>query len=104
MLRALFSILVLFLLACTQTPRQEAKTSAPVKTYALKGEIMALDGSTQVVTVKHEKIGDWMEAMTMGFPVRDKGEFEKLKPGQKVQGKVNVQGDDYWLSDVVTQP
>lgn len=88
---------------CTQTPRQEAKNDKPVKQYVLHGEVVSLDGATQVATIKHEKIGDWMEGMTMGFPVKSKEEFEKLKPGQTVEAEVNVQGDDFWLGRVVVR-
>jgi protein SCO1/2 len=97
-------LVVLGLVACTQTPRQEANAAKTAKTYQLKGEVMALDGTTNVVTVKHEAIGDWMEAMTMGFPVKDKAEFEKLKPGQKITADVVVQGDDFWLEKFTIQP
>jgi Cu/Ag efflux protein CusF len=96
--------LVLLLSACTQTPRQEAQSTLPVKTYKLAGEIIAMDAPTQVVTIKHEEIKDWMDAMTMGFPIKEKAEFEKLKPGIKITADVNVQGDDFWLTKIAQLP
>lgn len=97
-------MLAMLITACTQTPRQEAQETQPVKTYQLSGEIVAMDDHTQVVTVKHEEIKGWMDAMTMGFPVKEKAEFEKLKPGVKISASVHVQGDDFWLSKIVQQP
>lgn len=96
--------LVLVLSACTQTPRQEAQSKLPLKSYKLIGEIVSMDAATLVLTIKHEDIKGFMEAMTMGFPVKEKAEFEKLKPGQKITADVNVQGDDFWLSKIELQP
>jgi Cu/Ag efflux protein CusF len=95
---------VLLLSACTQTPRQEAMSNEPIKTYQLTGEITAMDAPTQVVTIKHEEIKGWMDAMTMGFPIKEKAEFEKLKPGAKITADVNVQGNDFWLTKIVQKP
>ncbi len=96
--------LVLLLSACSQTPRQEAQSRQPLKTYQLTGEILSMDAATQVITIRHQEIKGWMDAMTMGFPVKEKAEFEKLKPGQKISADVNVQGDDFWLTKIVQQP
>lgn len=103
-MKILLFALALLASACSQTPRQEAQSNQPVKTYQLTGEIVAMDGPTQVVTIKHQEIKGWMDAMTMGFPVKEKAEFEKLKPGVKITADVNVQGDEFWLSKVVQQP
>lgn len=100
---ALLSTLLL-LGSCTQTPREAAMSNEPIKTYQVTGEITAMDGPTQVVTIKHEEIKGWMDAMTMGFPVKEKAEFEKLKPGAKITADVNVQGNDFWLTKVVQKP
>ncbi len=79
-------------------------SNEPIKTYQLTGEITSMDAPTQVVTIKHEAIKDWMDAMTMGFPIKEKAEFEKLKPGVKITADVNVQGNDFWLTKVVQKP
>jgi protein SCO1/2 len=103
-MKALLLALTLCLAACTQTPREQANSNRPVKTYQLTGEIIAMDAPTQVITVKHEEIKGWMDAMTMGFPIKEKAEFEKLKPGTKITAEVNVQGDDFWLAKIIQQP
>lgn len=103
-MKTLLLALTLLLSACTQTPRQEAMSNEPIKTYQLTGEITAMDGPTQVVTVKHEEIKGWMDAMTMGFPIKEKAEFEKLKPGARITADVNVQGYDFWLTKIVQKP
>jgi Cu/Ag efflux protein CusF len=103
-LRPLILALFLLLAACSQTPREAAQSKQPLQTYSLTGEVVRLDPSTQVAILKHDEIKDWMEAMTMGFPIKDKSEFEKLKPGQKLKAEVKVQGDDFWLEKIAIQP
>ena len=78
------------------------EASGPPKEYALRGEIVRLDADHKIATIKHEKIEGWMEAMTMEFPVKDAGEFAKLKPGQKMTAKVYVKPDgmEYWIGEV----
>jgi Cu/Ag efflux protein CusF len=103
-MKALLLAFTLLLAACTQTPREQANSTQPIKTYQVTGEILAMDAPTQVVTIKHEEIKGWMDAMTMGFPIKEKAEFEKLKPGLKITADVNVQGDDFWLTKIVAKP
>ena len=49
------------------------------KRYPMQGEIMALDASAHTATIAAGKIGDWMEAMTMEYPVKPDAEFQKLR-------------------------
>lgn len=95
--------------SCSQTPKQaadaaKAEKKVERKTYSLTGEIVDLDPSTQVATIKHQEIKDFMEAMTMGFPVKDKAEFQKLKSGQKLTAQLMVEGTDFWIEKIEFQP
>lgn len=83
-------------LACS---RQQAP--APVQRYQLVGEVVRLEPERTTALIKHEEIKGWMEAMTMEFPVRDKAEFAKLTQGQRIRATINVQGYDYWLTEIV---
>ena len=87
-----FSALLLLAAGCGQAQQD--------KRYDLRGEIVKLDPATQVATIKHEKIGDWMDAMTMDFPVKPKPEFDKLSPGDQITGTVVVRGMDYHVTDI----
>ena len=87
----------ILLTACS---RPAAKSDEPIKQYPLTGEVVRVSASNQTAVIKHEKIGDWMEAMTMEFPIRDKAEFARLAEGKRVQATVNVQGYDYWLTGI----
>ena len=96
-MRALLLLLCsVFLISCSSSSQ---KTEAE-KRYDLKGEVIKLDATNQIATIKHEKIGDWMDAMTMEFPVKPKEEFDKLSAGAQIAGTVVVRGMDYYLTDI----
>src|SRR5690242_15596265 len=96
---ALFVLLAGCQQATITSTKQEAKDE-PVKQYALHGEVLRLDPQDKIAAIKHEKIGDWMGAMTMEFPVKDQPEFDKLHAGEKINATVFVQGNNYWVGDI----
>jgi Cu/Ag efflux protein CusF len=72
--------------------------------YAMEGEVKALDPSAKTATIAHGKIGDWMEAMTMEYPVKPDAEFQKLHVGGRIQATVVVSGDKYYVTEVKILP
>jgi len=68
--------------------------------YSMQGEVKALDPATKTATIAAGKIGDWMEAMTMEYPVKPDTEFQKLHVGDHIQGTVIVSGDKYYVTEV----
>lgn len=52
-------------------------------TYTFNGVVTEIDVEKGRVTIKHEKIGDYMEAMTMPFDVADKAMLDGLKVGDE---------------------
>ena len=96
--------LLALLTACQQSSVKEEAKDEPLKKYPLHGEVLRLDPQGKIAAIKHEKIGDWMEAMTMEFPVKDQDEFDKLKAGETINATVNVQGNSYWVSDIQQAP
>ena len=66
--------------------------SVPVKRYPMQGVIKAVDAKAKSATIDAGKIGDWMEAMTMEYPVKPDAEFEKLHVGDKIEATVVVDG------------
>jgi Cu/Ag efflux protein CusF len=57
--------------------------AAKMATYTFKGVVTAIDVAASKVTIDHEKIGDYMEAMTMQFDVADPTMLEGLKVGDE---------------------
>ena len=74
------------------------------KRYPMEGEVKALDPAAKTATIAHGKIGDWMEAMTMEYPVKPDAEFQKLHAGDRIQATVVVAGDKYYVTEVKILP
>ena len=70
------------------------------KRYAMEGEVKALDPAAKTATIAAGKIGDWMDAMTMEYPVKPDAEFQKLHVGDRIQATVVVSGDKYYVTEV----
>lgn len=103
MLAVVTLAILLPLAACS---RSSESSSRPVsekgeKLYDLKGKITAVDSQENAITVDHEAIPGFMEAMMMAYPVRGV-KVEQLPPkGSKIAAKLHVTNSGgYWLSDV----
>jgi Cu/Ag efflux protein CusF len=82
-----------------------AKESAtPAKRYPMQGEIQALDPAAKTATIDAGKIGDWMNAMTMEYPIKPDGEFAKLHVGDHIQATVVVTDPKYYVTEVRVLP
>jgi len=77
-----------------------ARRADTAKRYPIQGEIVGLEAAAKTATVRHGKIGDWMEAMTMEFPVRPDAEFRKLHVGDRIEATVVVSEERYYVTDV----
>ena len=81
-----------------------APVSASAKRYPLKGVITAVDFSKPAITVAHEEIPGFMEAMTMAFPVRDDPKVVALlRPGDRIEARLVVDGSTFFLENVLTK-
>ena len=89
-------VLLLVLAGCART--------APVKRYPMTGEIRALDASAHTATIAAGKIGDWMEAMTMEYPVKPDAEFQKLHVGDRIEATVMVGDPAYYVTEIKVVP
>lgn len=83
---------LILLAACAAKPE--------AKRYPIHGIVKLLDGGAKTATIQHGKIGDWMEAMTMEFPVKPDTEFGKLRIGDEIDGTVVVEGDRYYVTEL----
>ncbi|HVZ83832.1 MAG TPA: SCO family protein [Terracidiphilus sp.] len=68
--------------------------SSNVKTYHLRGKVVAANPSTGEVTVDHEAIPGFMEAMTMPYKLKDPSILSELHPGDIITADVLVSDDD----------
>jgi Cu/Ag efflux protein CusF len=90
--RILLVALALGLAACAST--------AQVKRYPMEGDVKALDAGSKTATIDAGKIGDWMEAMTMDYPVKPDAEFAKLKVGDHIKATVVVEDVKYYVTAI----
>ena len=86
-----------FFAACTRQPT----LSPNAKKFDFKGKVISVDKAERLVTVAHEPIKDYMEAMTMPFKVKDNWVFQVVKPGDQIAAAYIVDGADSWLEEVV---
>ena len=56
--------------------------------------------ATRTATIAAGKIGDWMEPMTMEYPVKPDAEFQKLHVGDRIEAKLVVEEEKYYVTEV----
>jgi protein SCO1 len=90
-------VLVFSFAALTSCRREESNA----KRYELKGVVMTVEKEKQLLTVAHEEIKDFMEAMTMPFVVREEWVFDEASAGDKITATLVVDSTESWLESVV---
>lgn len=94
--------LVLLLLSCAKADKPLSEPGE--KLYTLKGKILSRDAADNSLRVDHEAIPGFMEAMTMDYPVRG-AKVAQLPPDQaKIEARLHVNNDRYWITDVKRVP
>lgn len=86
----LVPLVLLAAIACRKAP--------PVREFAVVGQIVAIDRTTNYVTLRHEDIKGFMPGMTMPFAVKDPALIEGRVPGDLVTATLLVQNTDAWIS------
>lgn len=99
-------VLIMFLAMCFLTfagcrNSGPPTASAGAKRFELKGKVVSADKSEHKVTIQHEKIEGYMEAMTMPFTLLDDWVYSELKPGASIQATLVVDQNRTWLENPV---
>src|SRR5512132_179313 len=89
------------LMAFSCKPQGSASPNA--KRYDLKGQVVAVDKAEHRVTIAHDEIAGYMDAMTMPFAVRqnDYWAMDVLSPGQNVSATLVVDNGLTWIENIV---
>lgn len=96
-------VLIALLIAVGSCSRKPEATQ-PERHYALSGKITALNAKSQTATVDGAAIPNFMEAMTMEYPVKSKVDFDTLHVGDVIKATVNVSDSGgYNLSNIQKQ-
>ena len=64
------------------------RASGSVQRYDLKGVVVSVDKRGSTVTIAHQAIPNYMDAMTMPFKLKDEWAFGVLAPGNRVQARL----------------
>lgn len=86
---------VFFTVAC------QPRATGPEQRYPIKGQVVSVDKRGSTVSVAHEDIPGFMEAMTMPFDLKDRRLLDQLAEGDRIQATLVVAGLRSWLEDVV---
>ena len=93
-------LLMVALFALFGCGRQEKGQSKPTNYHHLRGQIVALEPASSLITIAHEKIPNFMEAMTMPFSVKDSALFRGVEVGDSVSGVVAIRKPEIWLDSL----
>lgn len=87
---------------CGSGPPQ---ASSEAKRYEVKGKVVSVDRPNKKVTIDHQEIPGYMEAMTMPFTLIDDWAFDAIVPGADIQATLVVDTGRSWLENpVVVSP
>ncbi len=79
----------------------EKKSANPnQKIFQVKGIVQEIKPDGKSAVIKHEKIPDYMAAMTMEFETKNTNELRGLKAGDAISFRLNVTGDDGWIDQI----
>ncbi len=87
--------------ACLALAACEPGASPNAKRYEIKGKVVHVDQRGNTVTIAHEEIRDYMQAMTMAFKLKDPWPLKEMQPGDIVSAVLVVDGSRSWLEEVV---
>ena len=90
--------LICFLLALAPGCSKNAGTD--IVTFPLRGEVVRIDSAQLRVTVSHQAIPNYMNAMTMPFKVHEAGLLRGLSVGDSIQATLAVSHTESWLEQI----
>lgn len=102
-MKSFFALIVLIAsltIAC-QKPEKQPVASADAKRFPLKGKVVSVDTTKKEAEIAHEEIPNYMEAMTMPFPIRDADILNTMTKDSEIKAELVVDKGDYWLENIV---
>jgi protein SCO1/2 len=94
---------LLALAGCHSASDSQSSAESSVKIYKLRGKVVSSNAATGEVTLDHEAIPGFMEAMTMPYKLKDANVLTELHPGDVITADlvVSQQGGDSLLDHIV---
>ena len=84
-MRPLLATFLLCLIAAAGFAQEADK-----KPLELRGKVTEVNVSTKSLTVDHESVPGWMEAMTMSYPVDKEAVLQRIKVGDRITATVYI--------------
>jgi protein SCO1/2 len=99
----ILTVLLIISCATLSCQREKSTASAQAKRFDLRGKVVSFDKAKKEITVAHDEVKDYMPAMTMPFPVKEKDEWvlDVVAPGSNVGATLVVDSNGFWLENVV---
>ena len=84
---------VVALLTGCKPSRSGSSGDVPEKTFAMRGKIVSVNPGSGEITVEHQAIPGYMEAMTMPYRLVDANTVSEMHPGDVITARVVVRYD-----------
>jgi protein SCO1 len=94
-LSLLFSLSLLLTfsaIGCHRSSQAPSSASASIKSFPVRGKVVSTDATH--VTLDHEAIPGFMEAMIMPYKLKDPSIVNELHPGDRITATILVQQDE----------
>ncbi len=75
----------------SKSGQQGAAASAPVQRFPVRGRVVSTDATH--ITLDHEAVPGFMEAMTMAYKVKDPSVLGELHPGDRITATIVTEKD-----------
>jgi protein SCO1/2 len=89
----LFALVALVGCHTGQKTATDSAANPSYKVYKLRGKVVSINSATNEVTLNHEAIPGFMDAMTMPYKLKDPGILGELHPGDVITADVLVSQD-----------
>ena len=89
----LFAVLALAGCHTSSPPDPQSSPASSFKTYKLRGKVVSTNPSISQVTLDHEAIPGFMDAMTMPYKLKDANILSELHPGDLITADLLVSQD-----------
>ena len=102
-------VLIVFLVAATACARTGSSSSGSTSEFEARagaiqhpidGKVVKVDKIKHTVTLSHEAIPNFMDAMTMDFKLKESWPFNAMAEGDTLRGTLVVDGARSWIEGV----
>jgi Cu/Ag efflux protein CusF len=92
-------------LLCGGCARRKQEDFIIAHRYTLNGRVVSLNAKDQTASIVGAAIPNYMDAMTMDYPIKSKADFDRLRVGERIKATLNVNAtsDEYNVTDIQDQ-